>query len=76
MGFKDHIKQERMPTSWCPGCGLGLMLRETAKVLDKLTLNYKNTVAVSGIGCAGRAAGYFNLDSIITSSRNNRWSSR
>lgn len=64
MVYMNYIKKERLPTSWCPGCGLGIMLRETAKVFDKLKLNRNNTVVVSGIGCAGRAAGYFNLDSV------------
>lgn len=62
MTYMDYIKKERLPTTWCPGCGLGLILRETAKVFD--ILKPKNLVAVSGIGCTGRSAGYLNLDSV------------
>lgn len=58
------IKQEKLPTVWCPGCGLGLLLNNTAKALEELEL--KNTVVVSGIGCTGRSAGYFNLDTLHT----------
>lgn len=52
------------PTVWCPGCGNGLIIREIAKVFDKLNFSKKDTVVVSGIGCAGRMAGYFELDSV------------
>jgi len=47
---------------WCPGCGLHLLFHAVCEVLDELDLT--NTVVVSGIGCTGRGAGYFNLDSV------------
>lgn len=51
-----------MPPKWCPGCGLHILFNTTAQALDEL--NLKNTVVLSGIGCTGRGAGYFNLDSL------------
>jgi len=57
---------EGFPTVWCPGCGIGLIFRETAKVFDELKFNKENATVVSGIGCSGRSAGYFNLDSAHT----------
>ncbi len=58
------LKLYKFPTTWCPGCGVGLIIKQTAKAMDELKLNKNNTVAVSGIGCTGRGAGYFNLDSV------------
>jgi len=47
---------------WCAGCGLYNVFHQTINVIKKIKL--KNLVAVSGIGCAGRSAGYFNFDSV------------
>lgn len=66
MDYQNLIKFERFPTLWCPGCSNGISLKATAQALFNLGFTAKNTVAVSGIGCAGRAAGYFNLDSVHT----------
>ena len=64
MNYKKYIKLERYPTSWCPGCGIGLIVNETAKAFEELELKKEETTVVSGIGCTGRAAGYFNLDTV------------
>ncbi|MFC1617823.1 thiamine pyrophosphate-dependent enzyme [Patescibacteria group bacterium] len=63
---KNLIKQERMPTLWCPGCGIGIVFLQMTDVMDKAGLTKDNSTVVSGIGCSGRLAGYFNLDSIHT----------
>lgn len=34
--------------------------------MEDLKLKYKNTTVISGIGCTGRSAGYFNLDTVHT----------
>ena len=61
-----YLRVDRLPLMWCPGCGSGLIvncflrgLLESELVLDKVAV-------VSGIGCAGRAAGYIKLDSFHT----------
>lgn len=64
MSYKDYLKQERLPTPWCPGCGDGLILRETANSFDLLGLKKEETIVVSGIGCAGRSAGFFDMDTV------------
>jgi 2-oxoglutarate/2-oxoacid ferredoxin oxidoreductase subunit beta len=60
MSSKDFVNEAVI--KWCTGCGLNSMFYSTCAVLDELKL--KNTVIVSGIGCSGRAASYFNLDTI------------
>lgn len=64
MEAKELIKQERLPTVWCPGCGLHIMFSEFAKVFADLNMDHTNTTIISGIGCTGRAAGYYKLDTI------------
>jgi 2-oxoglutarate/2-oxoacid ferredoxin oxidoreductase subunit beta len=56
----------RYPHTWCPGCGIGAVLKNVAIGLKELGYNHQNTVAVSGIGCSGRMSGYMNLDAVHT----------
>jgi 2-oxoglutarate ferredoxin oxidoreductase subunit beta len=53
-----------MPTTWCPGCAIGTIFKQTAFALADLGLPAEELTVVSGIGCSGRAAGYFNVDSV------------
>ncbi len=62
MSSQRFVRKEMLPSKWCPGCGLHILFAATHNVLDKL--NKTNTVVVSGIGCTGRGAAYFNLDSV------------
>lgn len=64
MGFERFLKMGRLPTSWCGGCGLGIILKAVCQVFDELGYSSEDTVVVSGIGCSGRSAGYFNLDTV------------
>ncbi len=65
MSYLDFVDVDRNRI-WCPGCAIGLVFKQITKALAELKLNRKDTVAVSGIGCTGRTAGYFNLDSVHT----------
>ena len=51
---------------WCPGCGLYLLNNSLNIALTKLKWNKTNSVIISGIGCSGRASGYYDLDAIHT----------
>jgi 2-oxoglutarate ferredoxin oxidoreductase subunit beta len=53
-----------MPTNWCPGCAIGTVFKQTAFALADMDLAASDMTVVSGIGCSGRAAGYFNVDSV------------
>ena len=64
--FQRFLKDKNLPTPWCPGCGNGLVLKFTCDAFDELNFDMKKTVVVSGIGCAGRSAGFFNLDTVHT----------
>jgi 2-oxoglutarate/2-oxoacid ferredoxin oxidoreductase subunit beta len=64
MPVRKYLRPERLPTYWCPGCGDGLVIKTLAEVFHDLGCTSKNTVLVSGIGCAARAPGYFSLESV------------
>jgi 2-oxoglutarate/2-oxoacid ferredoxin oxidoreductase subunit beta len=64
MTYKDYVKWHRMPTTWCPGCAIGTVFKQLTFVLAEMAIPREELVVVSGIGCSGRAAGYFNVDSI------------
>ncbi|MEJ2010752.1 MAG: thiamine pyrophosphate-dependent enzyme [Anaerolineales bacterium] len=60
------IRADRMPHIWCPGCGIGVVMRCYAHAIQLLGDDADRHVVVSGIGCSGRVAGYMNLDSYHT----------
>jgi 2-oxoglutarate ferredoxin oxidoreductase subunit beta len=37
---------------WCPGCGIGAVMKNVAMGLSELGWNHQNTVVISGIGCS------------------------
>lgn len=52
-------QKEKIKPIWCPGCGLYSIFNTISIVMNDLGWHPKNTVVISGIGCSGRAAGYF-----------------
>jgi 2-oxoglutarate ferredoxin oxidoreductase subunit beta len=62
----DIVRAERMPHIWCPGCGIGIVMRCYAQAILESGIPEKQHVVVSGIGCSGRVAGYMNIDSYHT----------
>ena len=64
--YKNLLKMHRYPHTWCPGCGIGAVMKNVAMALNELGWNHQNTVVVSGIGCSGRMASYMNFDAVHT----------
>ena len=60
--IEDLVRVERLPTIWCPGCGIGIVLKVLLRAIKESGIDPDKHVIVSGIGCAGRFAGYVNLD--------------
>ena len=56
------LRTERFPTLWCPGCGIGLLLKTFVKAVSLSGIPPEKHVVISGIGCTGRIAGYIRLD--------------
>jgi 2-oxoglutarate ferredoxin oxidoreductase subunit beta len=53
MKWTEYIREERLPTFWCAGCGYGQVMHSLALALEKNEATLENTVIVSGIGCWG-----------------------
>lgn len=49
----QNYRSKSLPT-WCPGCGYFSMAEGFTLALNKLGLEFKDVVTVSGIGCASR----------------------
>jgi len=64
MSYKQYVRWSRMPTTWCGGCAIGIVFKQLTFTLEKMALPRERLVMVSGIGCSGRAAGYFAFDSV------------
>ena len=64
--IETYMREERLPHIWCAGCGHGILMRDVALAIDNLTLEKKDVIVVSGIGCSSRAAGYMNFDTLHT----------
>ncbi len=62
----EFLRMDRMPTIWCPGCGIGTTVNCFTRALTECGKNLDKVAVVSGIGCTGRVAGYLNLDSYHT----------
>jgi 2-oxoglutarate ferredoxin oxidoreductase subunit beta len=56
------LRMDRIPHIWCPGCGIGTVVKCYASALEKSGVDMDKASIVSGIGCTGRVAGYMNLD--------------
>jgi 2-oxoglutarate ferredoxin oxidoreductase subunit beta len=57
-----YYLKDRLPTIWCPGCGLGTATAAFLRGLDEAGIDRDRTVLVNGIGCSGRTAAYLDFD--------------
>ena len=64
--IERYLRQDRLPHIWCSGCGIGIALGAFLRAIDRATIDPDKVAVVSGIGCAGRVAGYVKLDSFHT----------
>lgn len=64
--IREHLREERLPHIWCPGCSNGISMRAIVKAIIQAGLNEDRTVVVSGIGCSSRTAGYLDFDAVHT----------
>ncbi|HXL03686.1 MAG TPA: thiamine pyrophosphate-dependent enzyme [Bacillota bacterium] len=61
-----YLRTDKMPHIWCEGCGHGIVLGAVLRAIDSLDLDKDNVCVVSGIGCASRAPGYLDFDTLHT----------
>jgi len=62
-----YLRTDRLPTMWCPGCGLGILLGCILRALDRRiregSLRRENVGFAGGIGCSARMTLYPYFDS-------------
>lgn len=61
-----YLRVDRMPHIWCAGCGIGPAAGCLIRAIVRAQINVDKISVVSGIGCAGRMAGYVKFDSFHT----------
>ncbi|MDI6861691.1 MAG: thiamine pyrophosphate-dependent enzyme [Caldisericia bacterium] len=66
MNWRDYLDLKKLPTIFCPGCGLGVGLRAILEAFAEENLNKNDLIFVSGIGCSSRIPGYVDFDSVHT----------
>lgn len=66
MSWKDYLDYSKLPTIFCPGCGLGIGLRAILQSFSDLNIKKEDIIFVSGIGCSSRIPGYVDFDSLHT----------
>lgn len=64
--YATWLRQDLMPHIWCPGCGIGIVLKSAIRAMESLGWNQDATGFVSGIGCTSRAPGYVNMNTLHT----------
>ena len=63
---REYLRPEMLPTTWCPGCGLGIIMSAIVQAIHLQGLSKDDVAMVSGIGCTGRMSGYMDFNSIHT----------
>lgn len=64
--ISKHMRSEKLPHIWCPGCGHGIVTQAIIKAIDNLGLDKDKVCVVSGIGCSSRAPGYMDYNTLHT----------
>ncbi len=64
--LREYLRPRVMPTTWCPGCGLGIILGSIAQAVHFRGLDKDGVAMVSGIGCTGRMSGYVDFHTLHT----------
>lgn len=64
--MEKYLRSDRFPHIWCPGCGLGVILKAYLDAAEKSGTLMEDNVLISGIGCSARLPGYANFDTYHT----------
>jgi 2-oxoglutarate/2-oxoacid ferredoxin oxidoreductase subunit beta len=64
--LREYLRPQALPTTWCPGCGLGVIMSAIAQAVHYRGLDKDQVSMVSGIGCTGRMSGYVDFNTLHT----------
>lgn len=62
VSYKDYMLFNKLPHTWCAGCGHGIILQAIADTFAQLELDKHDIALVSGIGCFGRVDDYLDIN--------------
>jgi 2-oxoglutarate/2-oxoacid ferredoxin oxidoreductase subunit beta len=63
---RDYLLSDALPHIWCPGCGHGTILGALLRAIARIDPPKDDVVMISGIGCASRAPGYLDFNTLHT----------
>jgi 2-oxoglutarate ferredoxin oxidoreductase subunit beta len=64
--LREYLRPQVLPSTWCPGCGLGIILSCIVQAVHYRGLAKDQVAMVSGIGCTGRMSGYADFNTLHT----------
>jgi 2-oxoglutarate/2-oxoacid ferredoxin oxidoreductase subunit beta len=64
--YSPWLRSEMMPHIWCPGCGIGIIVKTLIRTMDACGWQRDDIAFVSGIGCTSRAPGYVDMNTLHT----------
>jgi len=66
VSYTKYLRMYHMPHMWCPGCGIGIIVKAIIRAFDALDWSKDDLAFVSGIGCTSRAPGYLDMNTLHT----------
>ncbi len=64
--YANWLRPGILPNLWCPGCGIGIILKSVIRAMEASGWDQSTTAFVSGIGCTSRAPGYVDMHTMHT----------
>ena len=64
--YEKYLRMDKIPHLWCPGCGIGIVLKAILRAADRMGWDNDDIAFVSGIGCTSRAPGYVDVNTLHT----------
>ncbi|MBZ0265468.1 2-oxoacid:ferredoxin oxidoreductase subunit beta [bacterium] len=64
--YMTYLREEKLPHMWCPGCGIGIVVKAMIHTFTDLEWDPSDIAIISGIGCTSRAPGYMDMNTLHT----------
>jgi 2-oxoglutarate ferredoxin oxidoreductase subunit beta len=64
--YEKYLRMDKMPHMWCPGCGIGVVVKSMLRAIDAMGWDKNDVAVISGIGCTSRAPGYLDMNTLHT----------
>jgi len=64
--YEKYLRMDKIPHLWCPGCGIGVVLKAMLRSVENMGWDKNDIAFVSGIGCTSRAPGYIDCNTLHT----------